>query len=116
MAKDDLNSQLERIGWAVFIIMLGVLWLYPEGTFHEDTWLIGVGAIFLLLNVIRYLYTIAVSWFTIILGLLALAAGLDNYYNVEIPVIGIIVIIFGLIILLKPKTFKGCPWADKGHK
>ena len=106
MTKHDTNSRLEGIAWALFLIMLGVLWLFPEGRFPEDTWLLGVGAILLLLNMVRYLYRIKMSTFTIILGIIALAAGLDDYISVELPIIPILVIIIGLSIILRPKRLK----------
>ena len=112
MTKHDLNARLEGIAWALFLIMLGVLWLFPEGRFHEDAWLLGVGVILLLLNAVRYLYHIKISTFTIILGILALAAGLDDFYGFELPIIPILVIIVGLSIIIRPKWLK-CKRCEK---
>ena len=112
MTKHDINARLESIAWALFLIMLGVLWLFPEGRFPEDTWLLGVGAILLLLNMVRYLYRIKMSTFTIILGIIALAAGLDDYIGFELPIIPILVITVGVIIIIRPKWFK-CKRCDK---
>ncbi len=55
MAKKGLNQKLNAVAWALFLIMLGGLWMTPAGTVPESTWLIGVGLILLGLNAIRYL-------------------------------------------------------------
>lgn len=102
-----LNARLESIAWGLFLTMIGVLWLYPEGRFPEDTWLLGTGVILLGLNFVRKSYGIHTSAFTIILGILALAAGLDDYLGFEIPILAVILIIFGLSILIGPSMAKG---------
>ena len=35
--KHNLNKRLEEIGWALFLIMIGVIWLMPVGRLPEDT-------------------------------------------------------------------------------
>lgn len=101
--KFVLNARLDSIAWALFLIMIGVLWMLPEGRLPEDTWLLGVGIILLGLNAVRRLYNIKVSYFTVVIGILALFSGLDNYIGFKIPIIPILIIILGLGILIGPK-------------
>lgn len=102
--KMALNLRLESIAWGLFLVMIGILWLYPEGRFPEDTWLIGVGIILVGLNAVRRFYSIHMSGFTLLLGLLAFLAGIDEYLGVEIPILAVLLIIIGLSILLfRPK-------------
>ena len=53
--KLALNARLEAIGWALFLIWIGGLWLMPDERLPEETWLIGAGLIMLGLNGVRYL-------------------------------------------------------------
>lgn len=94
-----LNRRLERIGWGLFLIMIGGLWLVPDEWFPEGTWLIGVGLIMLGLNSARYLSGIAMSKSTIILGILALAAGLAAFFGVPLPLLPILLILIGADII-----------------
>jgi hypothetical protein len=52
--KRSLNKQLEAVGWGLFLIMIGGLWLVPDEMVREGTWLIGAGLIMLGLNAARY--------------------------------------------------------------
>jgi hypothetical protein len=98
--KRTLNKRLEAVGWGLFFIMIGGLWLVPGEVLPEGTWLIGVGVIMLGLNLARYMNGIKMSWFTIVLGVLALAAGLGDYVGVELPLIPIVIVLVGLSIIV----------------
>jgi hypothetical protein len=97
--KRDLNKRLETVGWGLFLIMLGGFALVkgvPEGT-----WLIGAGLIMLGLNAVRLLLGIRASWFTLILGTIALLAGLSSVLGVDIPVGPLLIILIGLAIIVR---------------
>jgi hypothetical protein len=100
--KAVLDKKLDSIGWGLFLIMIGGLWLVPEGTFPEGTWLIGTGVIILGLMIVRYLYNIKVSGFWVVLGIVAIAFGVSDVFGLDIPVFPILIIIFGASIILKP--------------
>jgi len=97
--KKDLNNRLEAIGWGLFLIMIGGLWLVPDAMVPAGSWLIGVGLIMLGLNVARYFFGIKLSWFTIILGFLALASGLGDFLGFDLPLVPIVLILIGLSII-----------------
>lgn len=85
MEKQDsgiraLDRQLEGISWALFLIMIGGLWLIPN--VPGGVWLIGVGVIMLGLNVARYLNGIRMGLFSSLLGVLALALGIAELFAV----------------------------------
>jgi len=104
--KAALNKRLESIGWGLFLIMIGGIWLVPDEQVPEGTWLIGAGLIMLGLNLARYLNGIRMSGFTIVLGILALASGLGDLAGVDLPLFPILLILIGASILLKP-VFEG---------
>jgi cytosine/uracil/thiamine/allantoin permease len=97
--KQDLNKRLETVGWGLFLIMLGGFALVkgvPEGT-----WLIGAGLIMLGLNAVRLVLGIRISWFTIILGTIALLSGLGSVTGLDIPVGPLLIILIGLAIIVR---------------
>lgn len=98
-AKHELNRRLESISWGLFLVMLGgfaLLRSVPEGT-----WLVGAGVIMLGLNAVRLVTGIRVSWFTVILGTIALCSGLGSVYGVSIPVGPLLIILIGLAIIVR---------------
>jgi hypothetical protein len=98
-ARRDLNQRLETISWGLFLIMLGgfaLLKSVPEGT-----WLIGAGVIMLGLNAVRLVLGIRVSWFTVIVGTVALLSGLGSVSGVNIPVGPLLIILIGLAIIVR---------------
>jgi hypothetical protein len=102
--KSGLNRRLEDIGWALFLIMIGALWLMPAGQVPEGTWLIGAGLIMVGINAVRYSNGIRMSGFTLILGTVALAGGLADFLGVKLPLFPILLTLIGVSIILRPST------------
>jgi hypothetical protein len=97
--KQELNRRLETVSWGLFLIMLGGFALLPS--VPPGTWLIGAGVIMLGLNAIRLLAGIRASWFTLILGTIALLAGISSVLGIDIPVGPILIILIGLAIIVR---------------
>jgi len=100
--KNALNKRLEGISWALFLIMIGSIWLVPKEMVPKGTWLIGVGLIMLGLNGVRYLNDIKMSGFSIVVGILALLFGASDFLDVKLPFFPILLILIGASIILKP--------------
>ncbi|UCE21195.1 MAG: hypothetical protein JSV46_02870 [Candidatus Aminicenantes bacterium] len=100
--KKVLDKRLDALGWGLFLIMIGCLWLIPEESVPEGTWLIGAGVIILGLIGIRFLYGIKISGVWLVIGVLALAFGISDFSGLNLPVLPILIILFGLSIILKP--------------
>ena len=100
--KVALNKRLEAIGWGLFLIMLGGFALVREETIPKGAWSIGVGVIMLGLNATRYYYKIRMSGFTTVLGILALVGGIAELLGVTSLEGGLLLIILGAYLLLKP--------------
>lgn len=96
------NKQLETMGWGLFLIMIGGLALVPDTWVPKGVWSIGVGLIMLGLNVARYYYGIKMSWFTTLLGLLALASGTAELLGYNSLGGAFLLIILGAYLILKP--------------
>jgi len=100
--KEQLNKRLENIGWGLFLIMLGGIWLVPDRFLPEGTWLIGAGLILIGLNIVRHLNQIKMSSFSLILGGAALLIGMSDFFRVDLPFFPILLIIFGAKLLIQP--------------
>jgi len=100
MAQNEkVNKTIENIAWGLFLVMIGGLWLAPEGIVPEGTWLIGVGLIMIGLNVARHFNGIKTSTFTLFLGTFALVIGLADFAGVDLPLLPILLIIIGAHII-----------------
>ena len=100
-----LNRNLETMAWGALFIWWGITELFqflPHGTGA-----IGIGLIFLGLNVARSLNGIPASGFSTTLGILALVlGGLELAGSVmrlpfELPVFAILLIVLGVILLAR---------------
>ena len=100
-AKIALDKRFERIGWGLFLIMIGGLALVPDQWVPEGAWLVGTGLIMLGLNAVRFVNGIEMSAFTLVLGLVALGAGLSDAAGVDLPVIPIVLIAIGAYVIAK---------------
>ena len=101
-SKEALNRRLETLGWGLFLIMTGALWLIPNQVVPEGTWLIAAGGIMLGVNVVRYLNDITMSKATLVLGILALIFGISDFVGVALPFLPILLILVGAAITLRP--------------
>lgn len=96
-----LNIRLEEIGWALFLIMIGALWLMPAELIPSHAWLIGAGLIMLGVNFTRFFAGIKMSGFTVFLGIVALVAGVSGFFAVELPIFPALFIVLGFSLLMR---------------
>ena len=102
--RGDTAKRLDQIGWGIFLVMIGTIWLVPG--VPQGTWLIGTGALLLLLNAIRFRLQVQWSGISVALGVLALAAGLGDLTGIKLPVFPICLVIVGASLILKPLVFQ----------
>ena len=101
-----VSRRLDELAWALFLILIGAIWLLPAGTVPEGTWLVGAGVILLGINAVRLLKGIKTSGLAIVLGVLALVAGLGHVAGVKVPVLAILFILIGASIILRQLVAK----------
>ena len=110
--KVALNKRLESIGWGCFLILWAgsMFWkqIAPGSPLPEGLWSIGVGLIFLGLNLARYLNKIRMSGFTTFLGILSVVGGVVQLFGVKGVEGAFLLLILGAYLVLKP-------WFDQ-HK
>jgi hypothetical protein len=96
----DTAKRLDQIGWGVFLVMIGTIWLVPS--VPEGTWLIGSGVLLLILNAVRVGLGVKWSGVSVALGVFALAAGLADLTGVKLPLFAICLIVVGASLIVKP--------------
>ncbi len=94
-----IHDRFVTIGWALFLILIGAIWLVPKDVIPEGAFFIGVGAILLGLSLAKQLMGLKTDTTAIFLGIIALAIGFRNLLELQVPIIPIIVIILGSFIL-----------------
>lgn len=95
----EAARRLDQIGWGIFLIMIGTIWLVPS--VPQGTWLIGTGVLLLLLNVIRFTKGIQWSGVSTALGAFALVAGLSAAAGINVPLFPICLVIVGVALVLR---------------
>ncbi len=98
----DLDRRLNDIGWGLLFILTGLVWMLPADQVPAGAWLFGVAAILIGVNVVRYMKQIVVSRFSLALGLLALLAGLGQFWRVDLPLLAICLLVIGGSLVMKP--------------
>jgi hypothetical protein len=102
--RDELNNRFQTRAWAIFLIVTGLSWLISNFTQIDGIWLMSTGLILLGLNVVRALNDIETSGFTVLIGLLALSAGLGNLMGVGLPLVPMLMVGLGLLIVVRALT------------
>ena len=94
------DQQLRNIAWALFLIMMGGLWLLPNAWIPSGAWAIGVGLLLLGLNAARHYFGIPICLSTVTIGLVALVCGMSGFFWLGLPLLPILLILFGASLLL----------------
>lgn len=97
------EQNLGTFGWAAILIVTGAIWLMPKDMLPDGIWLTSMGLILLGLNAARY--SVRKQWdsCSLVLGILALGAGVGAILRVNLPLLAITLIVFGLLVLLVPR-------------
>jgi hypothetical protein len=111
LQKRSIINRLDTIGWGLFFIMVGALWLLPDEVLPEEKgWLVaavGVGVILLGVQGARHLHEIKLSGGAVVVGALAVAYGVTGLYGVELPFFAIVFILIGVLIIFFPRKGEG---------
>ncbi len=92
-------ERYEKIGWGLFLVMLGAIWLFPDSVVPEGTFMFGVGIILFGINLVKYSKGYRVNGFTIFLGLVALIAGLSSLLGRSVDIFPLVLILWGISII-----------------
>ncbi len=102
VGESAVSKHLEEVAWGLLLVLTGVVWLAPGIPLPFGTWLIGVGSVLVGANIVRYATDRRFETFSLVLGVVALAAGVGEYLAMDVSVIGLALLAFGIVLLLKP--------------
>ena len=102
MQHHDRAKKLDAVGWVIFFIWAGVAWIANVGF---GVGLIGVAAIILGIQAIRWLLGFNLEFFWIVVGIGFAIGGLWEYLEVQTPLAPIILIIAGIALLVSVTWF-----------
>jgi hypothetical protein len=97
-----VSKHLEEIAWGMLLILTGVIWIVPGNPVPFGTWLIGTGIILVGINAVRYSLDRRFETFSVVLGIVALVAGVGEVLAVDVPILGLCLVAFGAVLLLRP--------------
>ena len=97
MDRHDRRTRFDAAGWALFFIWVGIAWLADVSI---EVGLLGVAVITLGMQRLRKIYGIPVEGFWILVGLGFAAAGLWQWYDIEIRLAPLALIAVGVALLI----------------
>jgi hypothetical protein len=93
----ELGKKLSAIGWSLFFIWVGVAFLMDLDT---SIGLLGVGVITLGMQLVRKSSGLALEGFWVCVGLLFVLGSIWARYELDIPIVPILLILGGAILLI----------------
>lgn len=100
--RKRLSVRLDKVGWALLFLMSGAILAVPGIPHPWAAWFIGVGAILVGLNLVRYASGLRLHILTTGCGAIAMAAGVGAYLGIEIPILALVLVLIGAVILVEP--------------
>lgn len=107
IARHMQNLKLIKLSWALFFILIGGSWILESMNRIDNTqkWALiyaGGGVILLLLNLLRIIWKLDISKFTIGLGALGVLFGAAKYYALpDFSIWAAVVLIIGIFMLFE---------------
>lgn len=96
MRRHDRSNKFEAVGWALFFIWVGIAWLADVGL---GVGLLGVAAIILGMQGVRWISEVPVEGFWVVVGLGFAVAGAWQWFDVQLPLAPLVFIAIGLALL-----------------
>lgn len=97
----QLDRRLNDIGWGLLLMLTGAIWLLPPTAVPAGTWLFGVAAILVGVNVARYIKHIAVSGFSVVVGIAAFVAAVSQLWRTDPPLVAIFLFVIGTSLVAR---------------
>jgi hypothetical protein len=107
MERHDRTSRFDAVGWALFLIWVGIALLADVGL---GIGLLGVAAITLGVQAARKSAGLPVEGFWVLVGIGFAVAGLWEWLDIELPLAPIVLIVIGVALLVTRV------WPRSSHK
>jgi hypothetical protein len=95
--ETDLGDRVDRIGWGLLFVAIGVVCLVPA--MPDGAWLIAAGVVMLGASVARARLRLPVRDATVVSGFVALAAGTFGIAGLNTAVGPLVLVVLGLALI-----------------
>lgn len=100
--ENAVRKHLEEVAWGLLLVLTGIIWIVPGIPVPFGAWLVGTGIILVGGNAVRYAVDRRFETFSLTLGIVALVAGTSEFIAVDLPILGLCFLAFGVVLLLQP--------------
>lgn len=101
MSEKELNSRLNQIGWGIFLLMIGVIWLIPGNVLPDGSLFLTGGLIMIVINLVKKQKGIQTGNGNVIFGFVLIGIGIIDLLDSPVPVIAALLIFWGIGILFR---------------
>ncbi len=98
--KPTLAENYGRIGWALFLIALGVILIIPDKWMPDGIGRIALGALFLFFWIGGWIRQLEVNWFVLFVGIALVLSGSLEFAGYAIALFPILLIAGGVLYLI----------------
>lgn len=95
------DKVMSQIGWGTFLLLTGIAFILPSERHPAAFWLIGVGALLLVLSAIRNRLHMSVDGFGVFAGVVALTTGIASALNTNLPIFPLALVALGVVLIAK---------------
>ncbi|SRR6056297_270078 len=101
--KNGLTSKISVFGWGLFLIWLGIFqWLH----FRIGYFLLGIGAIILVVQLLRRYFDLAQQNLWLVTGILFIIGGLWDLIDTDLPLVPLLLIVAGGVMVFSSFWWK----------
>jgi hypothetical protein len=97
-----VKRRIDAVGWGLLLMLTGGAFLIPDEHLAGVAWLIGVGIVLLGVAGVRYLNGLGPGVGNLVLGSVSLAGGLAGLFGLSLPLLPILLILFGVCLVISP--------------
>ncbi len=94
----SLSDRIDTIGWGLLFMAIGAVSLVP--TMPEGAWLVAAGVVMLGASVARARLGLSIRGVTVVVGVVALAAGIFSVAGLTTAVGPLVLIVLGLMLIV----------------
>jgi hypothetical protein len=102
--RREKTKKITAVGWGAFFVWLGFVLMVDAGT---GAILVGVGVISLCVQVARKYAGLESDGFWMVVAILFVVVGVWELYQVQIPLMAILLIVIGVALILSALRGKG---------
>lgn len=94
----ELSDRIDLFGWGILLLAVGAVSLLPS--LPDWSWLVTAGIVMLAMSAVRAWLHLAVHGVTVVVGIVALVAGVSSAAGFETSVWPIVLVVLGVTFII----------------